>query len=104
MSDEKKCPYCDKKLRIDNTRGACSACLAEGKPIPAGGTAPPKTVRRVEGESDEEETDAAAILAKFRTVAEALGFDPDEVLAEGAQAWLEGAGAAVKAANEAAED
>ena len=40
MDVEKKCPHCGKKLRRDNTRGACSACLANkehraGSPAPA---------------------------------------------------------------------
>lgn len=112
MSEEKKCPYCGKKLRVDNTRGACSVCLSEGKPVPSSAAAPKATMRvpfgtaRVEVAAPKhrgDEVDRALVMAKFRTVAEALGFDPDELLAEAAQAWLEGAGAAVKAASEAEE-
>lgn len=87
MADEKKCPYCKKKLRTDNSRGACSECLAKGRPIPNG-----------EGEVDElaglklapaKSKTRSDTIKRFRIVAEAMGKDPDKMLEEYAEGWLE---------------
>ena len=45
VTEAKKCPYCDKKLRKDNTRGACSKCLASGADKRAD-EAPPATEKK----------------------------------------------------------
>jgi len=80
MSDtEKTCPHCGKKLRIDNTRGACSACLAAGKS--PGASEDDSSRGKTKGRSD--------VLKRFRIIAHALGKDPDAILEEAAQAWLD---------------
>ena len=84
MSDDVKlCPHCGKKLRSDNTRGACSDCLARGK---GSATAVDQTgePKKKNGPKKASET-----MRNFRTVAAALGKDPDAILEEAAHAWLE---------------
>lgn len=96
---------CTKTLRSDNSTGACSSsCQSPDAPasVRARVTNPGREVAAPKREPGAA-VDRALVMAKFRTVTEALGFDPDELLAEAAQAWLDGAGAAVKAANEAVE-
>jgi DNA-binding SARP family transcriptional activator len=106
---------CSKQLRAHNTKGVCSsgcespdapfAAQAAGvKRAPASTSAARAIAEAVEEADDKQENIAhAAVLAKFRTVAEALGFDPDEVLAEAAEQWIEAAGAAVKQVNDETE-
>lgn len=84
MSDDVKlCPYCGKKLRSDNKRGACSDCLASGRgrdeaPSVDLGDGPPK-----------KRSKASDVVKRFRVVAEALGFDADQLLEEYCAGWLE---------------
>jgi hypothetical protein len=107
---------CSKQLRVDNTKGVCSSnCESADAPLgaqAAGVKRAPSTTsaKKVETssilkelETQEKNEAHAVVLAKFRTVAEALGFDPDEELAKAAQGWLEAAGAAVKAADDETE-
>ena len=85
MSEEKKCPHCGKKLRRDNTRGACSACLASPGHRPAQAKEPKERDPKEAGELD-----ADAVMTKFRAVTKALNLDADTILAEAAQGWLDG--------------
>lgn len=84
MSDEKTCPYCEKKLRRDNTRGACSDCLNAGKPVPEGAVDELAEPKRKGGKAKASDT-----MKSFRVVATALGKDPDAILEEAADAWLQ---------------
>lgn len=80
MSDEKKtCPYCGKTLRSDNTRGACSDCLAKGH------AAVPLAKEESKRGGSKKRSDT---MKSFRTVAAALGKDPDAILEEAASEWL----------------
>ena len=74
---------CDKKLRSNNTTGECgSGCLSPDAPLakqaPGAGKRP--TV------SAEAKNDS---LENFKTVAKALGLDPERILGEFAQGWLD---------------
>lgn len=81
---------CTKKLNANNRSGACATgCLspeapasvrAKGKEPAAIGTPP----------QDGAMVASTGALARFRTVAEALGFEPDDILEEFAQEWLNG--------------
>lgn len=96
MSDDetKLCPHCGKKLRSDNTRGACSACLARGKK--ADGEPAPK--RRSSTAAADTAQAAGTAVERFRQVASGLGLDPDTQLEAFAQAWLDELRAKVEAA------
>lgn len=76
------CPHCGKKLRSNNTRGACSDCLK--KPEHRGESDAPRAPKR----SD--------VMKSFRTVASALGEDPNAILEEAASVWLEKVREAIK--------
>jgi hypothetical protein len=81
-------PGCDKKLRSNNTTGKCdSNCRSSEAPpthrAKARGSMSRATVAKLADEK------VGATLVRFRLVAEALGKDPDVVLEEFAQAWLE---------------
>ncbi len=77
---------CGKKLRGTNTKGVCATgCLSPDAPghsraagVNTDEGAGPKTQRRAASET----------LKRFRTVAVALGKDPDAILEEAAQEWL----------------
>ncbi len=84
---------CNKKLRKDNAKGLCSSnCESPDAPPFArakGVAAGPKR------EAAKEVTAPAtlsheATIQRFRSVTEAVGRDPDEMIAEFAQAWLDG--------------
>lgn len=75
---------CTKKLNANNTKGVCgSNCLSPEAPagiraidrIRAAATTPPDAPER-------------GALGRFRTVAVALGLEPDDILEEFAQEWL----------------
>lgn len=87
MADEKKCPYCKKKLRADNTRGACSECLKDGKPIPNG--AGEDELAGLSKLAPAKAKSKSDVLKRFRLVADAMGLDPDQMLEEYAAGWLE---------------
>lgn len=85
---------CTKKLRKDNEKGVCSSnCGSPDAPPFARakgvGAAAPKREAAKEvaaiATSSNEET-----IQRFRSVTEAVGRDPDEMIAEFAQAWLNG--------------
>lgn len=73
------CPVegCGKKLRRHNKRGKCSGCMAGRKP----GTA------RSSKRATQPPADGSSV-ERMRTVAGALGYDADELMAGFAEAWL----------------
>ena len=78
-------PGCGKTLRSNNTKGVCgSGCLSPDAPASHRTTsakrASPKVSARV--------PDFGA-LDRFRTVAEALGKNPEAILSEFAEGWLQ---------------
>lgn len=72
--EPKTCPQCGKKLRADNTRGACSSCLSK-----AGASSLSPTKKKAKADTKK----------RFRIVAEALGADADALLEEFMSGWLE---------------
>lgn len=93
MADEKRqCPHCGKTLRSDNTRGACSKCLAKGKGE-GEAAAPARSSRN--GHLTHAQT-----KKRFRTVAEALGIDGDKLLEQFMVGWLEKIRESVRAPEE----
>lgn len=88
---------CTKYLRASNTKGVCaSGCLSPEAPaslrakgITVKASAP---VESLEAGHDIRyvETQQSTPVDRFRTVAHALGLDPDTILNEFAQAWLDG--------------
>ncbi len=84
---------CGKRLYANNTKGVCAnkgKCAGKDELerfVPAAtAEAPPKT-RLVETRIAK--TAASDALGRFRLLAEALGFDPEEVLGQFANEWLE---------------
>lgn len=87
---------CNKKLRKDNSKGECSSNCESPDAPPAQrakgvegrglGNAP----RPAEKEVTATATSHEATIQLFRTVTEAVGRDPDQMIAEYAQAWLDG--------------
>lgn len=92
-SKEKFCSKCGKQLRSDNTKGYCGVATACARRV-AAGARPPSTddevlARAVRGEATTPpKTDRRDALKRFRTVAEAFGYDPDGLLATYAEGWL----------------
>ena len=76
MNNEAKCPGCNKKLRADNTRGACSRCISSGKAVP------------VEVVVGAPRATTGSVRKQFKTVTAALGFDAEQLLEEFRAAWL----------------
>lgn len=83
---------CTKKLRSNNTTGRCATgCLSPDAPPAARakgvGAAAPKreAAKEVTAVASHGET-----IELFRSVTQAVGRDPDEMIAEFAQAWLDG--------------
>lgn len=65
---------CTKKLRANNTKGVCSSgCEAQASSSPATGGGKTKS----------------SVMKSFRTVATALGKDPNAILEEAAKTWLD---------------
>jgi hypothetical protein len=65
---------CTKKLNRNNTTGMCATnCEADGAPQKSTASA----------------SSSASVMKRFRTVATALGKDPNAILEEAAQAWLD---------------
>lgn len=110
--DVKTCPHCGKKLRSDNTRGACSTCLAKpGRRSTKGGTddsvlarmgfkteadePPPATKSKAKKRAAPAKVSAPVPLRRgrweeqFRALGSALGLDPDEMLEEHCRQWVE---------------
>lgn len=86
---ERFCPTdgCGKKLRSNNRKGVCGLCSNGVKYHLNGGA--PKAPRKLRVATvDEAPPATGADLEKFKTVAEALGFDVDELLNEFAAEWL----------------
>jgi hypothetical protein len=91
MSDDlKTCTRtgCGKRLRSDNTTGVCgSGCLSDEAPpakrAKASKVAGPRKPKREASAAGDGEA-----VERFRTVATALGLDPEEILAEFAEAWI----------------
>ena len=89
MSDKPKCPGCNKTLRYDNTRGACSKCIASGEATAV--KAPPGAPR---------EKAAPSVRKQFKSVTAALDIDGDELLEGFCRDWLEKIRGAAKRAND----
>lgn len=115
-AEEKSCSKCGKRLRADNTRGVCGqagpcaarAAATNGSPAVAEARVkdenPPFGLRTaglppgvppIAQRPRRQPTEADETLRRFRLLAEALGFDADEVLAGFAKDWLERARSAV---------
>lgn len=108
MSDPeaRNCPHCGKKLRVDNKRGACSACLAKPghKPTPSDDSVLSRMGFKVDADQADEappatkakrvprEKAAAAPRwqGQFRSLSSALGLDPDDMLERYCREWVEG--------------
>lgn len=96
-------PGCGKKLNKNNKRGVCgTGCLSTSAPpskqVKPGG--PQSNVLRqlhAKTESKPNGISPKKILENFRAVATALGKDPDVLLADAAQGWLDGVREAVAA-------
>ena len=75
---------CEKKLRSNNTTGHCgSGCHSLDAP-------PSQQDRRVTKAAPAAAAPAAPdAMARFRVVVDALGHDPDAILADFAQLWLD---------------
>lgn len=102
MADEalvKKCPSCGKRLRSDNKRGACSACLASaGGSALLRGEAPKERVRVQETEAvAPEEHEPGAQRALFDALCMALGIDGEPLIAQAVEEFCEDWIADVKA-------
>lgn len=76
MSDEKKCPHCNKTLRSNNERGVCKQCFDKGL---RGTAAEPGSPRA---------KPVASVRKQFKTITAALGFDADELLDGFRSSWL----------------
>lgn len=75
---------CPKKLRSNNTTGHCATnCESMDAPPSARAGNLKAAAKRVEATDD-------ATMVRFRRVAEAVGKDPEEMIREFAQAWLDG--------------
>ncbi len=82
-STSRVCASCGKRLRSNNQHGACYACRLDGR-------AP----RGVEGEVETDSSPRRSpppddVLKRFRTVARALGKDPEAMLEAFARRWLD---------------
>lgn len=69
-----KRPGCTKKLRSDNASGVCSSNCGS-----------PEAAPRLQGGGGE----AKSVMKRFKSVATALGKDPNKILEEAAQGWLD---------------
>ena len=75
---------CTKTLNKNNTTGMCgSGCESMDAPPAKRAGNLKAAAKRVEAVDDE-------VMVKFRKVAEMVGKDPDEMVREYAQAWLDG--------------
>jgi hypothetical protein len=86
MSEEtpaRTCSSCSKKLRRDNATDTCSACKKAPKTGARAAPRPAKAARTVEAPPAD-----GTELERFKVVATALGFDPDELMATWAAVWL----------------
>lgn len=73
---------CDKKLNSNNTTGHCgSGCRSPTAPAYQRAK---DVVGLVAQAADDD------VMVRFRKVAEAVGKDPDEMVREYAQAWMDG--------------
>lgn len=87
---KRECPYCGKTLRSDNSTGICAKCQANGKkPGDAADAA-------LLSEKPKAKAARSDVQKRFRTVAVALGKDPDAILDEAAQEWLDAVAKAVE--------
>lgn len=93
-------PGCTKSLKSNNVKGMCSSgCLSPDAPASVRAKSSPPTnpfsleagfTYTASSKSPAAELRAAAgPVARFRMVAEALGLDPEAILNEFAQAWLD---------------
>ena len=99
MADVKTCAKCGKKLRSDNTKGICGQAGPCARRAAAGGVAADAgdddILERTGGTKPAEappKTKSDA-MKRFRVVAEAMGYDPEQLLSTYCEGWL----AAVKA-------
>jgi hypothetical protein len=91
---------CTKTLRIDNSSGACSSnCQSPDAPPSQRArvtnpreAAPPKKHEVLEASPDE-------VMVRFTQVATGLGKDPNAILAEAAQGWLDSVAELINAAD-----
>lgn len=90
MDEKKLCTKCGaKELRVTNTTGVCTPCR---KAMPAGERPAASGAKASPGNK--------ALRKNFQVLAEALGEDPDELVACFMEGWIEKARAAVKRATE----
>lgn len=92
MAAEKKCSKCGWKLRADNTKGICGTASACKRRVdsgwkPADDDAGDDVLDRTSLPKTPPKTKSDA-LKRFRAVAEAMGHDPDELLAQYCEGWL----------------
>lgn len=85
MDNEMPCAVCGGRMRADNKSGVHAACKTSA---PAAVAMPPPSASH------------ARSLERFRTVADALGFNADQLLAEFAEDWLSRIRRAVKGGGE----
>lgn len=93
-------PGCDRKLYANNVKGVCAnikKCGAAKQAADALEIDAPVVRRREPPPAPKPASGATETLKRFRLLAEAIGFDPDLVLAEFASGWLERARQAVQA-------
>jgi hypothetical protein len=79
MSD-RNCAKCGKKLRANNTGADCWSCRTNGTGEAQSASSPvPGPGRRAKSDAQK----------RFKVVATALGVDPDKLIAEFCEGWLE---------------
>ena len=87
MSDEKRqCPHCGKNLRSDNRTGICAKCQSNGKKLEGSDA---EALELLSEKPKAKAPRSSDVLKRFRMVAAGLGKDPDAILEEAAEAWLE---------------
>lgn len=83
---------CTKTLRSDNSVGKCSSNCESPEAPPshrAKGVSAASAPKR-ESVPEKASSSSSEVIERFRAVAEAVGRDPDEMIAEFAQSWLDG--------------
>ena len=81
---DKTCTKCGKKLRADNSKGLCGDWTACRKRASGGASSPPAA----KAPKPRKSTAPADVVERFKTVANALGYDADELLEEYCEGWL----------------
>lgn len=84
---------CTKTLRVDNAKGVCSSnCLSSDAPpaARAKGVAIAVTPKAPPAPDEGAALTAGGPAARFRSVHDAMGMDPEKTLEEFYTSWLEG--------------